>query len=175
MSNLSLQASVHCELPKPIACFVRESVLFDGDLSKNALLPCEIVTVSSYKGDAITFNILLENGAMFSYVPIHMLMMREGGSFDLPDLCYINCPSYQFSLHVFSVLLNKPVSAYFKRTKDWKSARYLWSIDWYTENELLHFLLLDSGQFAFLPSHKVKFSSDTTLNPYREMTSRWVV
>lgn len=58
---------LHVEI-KPIPCQVASSFLFR-DETKTDWVPGKIIAVSSYPSSTPTFKVLLEDGALFSYVP----------------------------------------------------------------------------------------------------------
>ncbi len=59
---------LHVEI-KPISCQVASSFLFR-DESRTDWVSGRIIAVSSYPGSTPTFKVLLEDGALFSYVPV---------------------------------------------------------------------------------------------------------
>jgi hypothetical protein len=168
---------VHADIP-PLKTHVRGEYLYDMDLRHaGEHLPCTAFAVSSYPGSVPTFKILLPDGTVFSYVPPSALVdpARKGEPLELADLVYHNCPSGDFCVHSFEAL-DGLVQAFFKRPGLWLAGSYLFTIDWYTGNDLLHLIALENGQYAFLPHHKVKFRDGTReLPPYRKMHGEWKV
>jgi hypothetical protein len=81
----------------------------------------------------------------------------------------------QISVHDLAALRG-PVRCYFKRRDLWMPGRYLFTIDWYTTNELLHAIALANGQYALLPNHKIKFGDQPPgFAPYKKMRLEWSV
>jgi hypothetical protein len=173
------EARVHQELPRPIKLHVRREFLHDMDPRRvGEVVPCTAFAFSSYEGSAPTVKILLGDGAVFSYVPPHALIdpaRRKAPELELADLAYHNCPAAEISVHAFAALEGK-VLAYLKRKDLWLAGEYLFTVDWYTGNDLLHFVALENGQFAFLPHHKLKFGRDTPgFEPYKKLRRAWAV
>jgi len=177
--DVSRPRRVHADVP-PLATHVRGEYLFDMDLRHvGEHLPCTAFAVSSYEGSVPTFKILLPDGTVFSYIPPSALVdpgkAGDGPALELADLAYHNCPSGDLCVHCFEQLRG-PVQAYFRRPRVWLAGTYLFTIDWYTGNDLLHLIALANGQYAFLPHHKVKFQDGVQeLPPYRKMHTEWKV
>lgn len=170
---------VHAEIP-PLKTHVRKEFLFGMDPAHvGQYVPCAAFAVSSYAGSAPTFKILLSDGAVFSYVPPSALCDVEhrdpSRELSLDELVYLNCPAGAFCVHRFEALVGECL-AYFKARDVWMNARYLFTIDWYTGNDLLHAVALDNGQYAMLPHHKLKFGAHAAgFEPYRKMRRTWAV
>lgn len=167
---------VHCDI-KAIKAFVHESALYDEDLEKKSMIPCTIFCISSYKGEAITFGILLDEGSVFFYVPPHKVSVKkEEPLYDLKDLVYNNCESEIFTIKEFKRLREKQVDIYLKNKDKWVMGEYELTIDWYEGNDLVHMIKLETGEFCFLPSHKLKFdNTEKKFNPFLKMHSEWKV
>ncbi len=170
---------VHADIP-PLRTHIRGEYLYDMDLSHaGELVPCTAFAVSSYEGSVPTFKVLLADGSVFSYVPPTALVDPEKArgreTLELADLVYHNCPSGDICVHSFEQLRG-PVHAYLKRRDAWMEGEYLWTLDWYAGNDLLHLVALENGQYAFLPHHKLKFKDGPReLPPYRKLHAEWRV
>ena len=85
------------------------------------------------------------------------------------------CAPGPICVHRFEALAG-PMQAYFRRRDLWLAGTYQWTIDWYEDNRLAHLIALENGQFALLPSHKVKFGdTERSLPPYRKLHAEWKV
>ncbi|MEK7546147.1 MAG: hypothetical protein AAB554_03680 [Patescibacteria group bacterium] len=171
---------VHAEI-EPLRCAVRQEFLYDLDPSMaGPLIPATAFSVSSYLGSVPTFNVLLEDGAVFSYLPPQALVdparFRPGTALDDLDLSYQNCPDGAICVNRYEAL-SGPVQAYLKRRDEWMGSAYVLTIDWYEGNDLLHLVALANGQYAFLPQHKLKFGSEAarSFRPYRKLRKDWSV
>ena len=136
----------HCSITKPFKAFVRRSLLYNLDPVFGGVLECKMFGISSYAGHYPTFQILVDGGAMFSYVPAHMLSTLEPScSFELSDLVYHKCSSDQISYTVFEALLNQKAVAFVGPKLQQIKSEYVGTVDWYKGNELLHLLLLETA------------------------------
>ena len=169
-------ARVHAQIP-PFATHVRAEYLYNMDPARvGELRACTAFSISSYVGNAPTFQVLLPDGAVFSYVPPTGLVNPPvtEPTLELADLVYHDCKSVEIAVQTFDALRG-PVLAYFKRRDLWLAGSYLFTIDWYTGNEMLHCIALANGQHALLPSHKVKFGDHPPgFEPYKKIRREWV-
>lgn len=170
-------AHVHAEIP-PLSLRVKKDLLYGGDPQyAGHFVPCRAFVVSSYPGSTPTFKILLEDGAVFSYVPPSALFdgAPKAPELDLEDLVYSNCPTGDFCVHHFN-LLDTEVHAFLKHRHLWLKGRYRLTLDWYEGNDLLHLISLENGQQAFLPHHKLKFGDHPEgFEPYKKLRAEWKV
>ena len=165
----------HCSLSNPFKAFVANRVLYDMDATKKGSTECLVFGVSSYEGHYPTFQILLGNGAVFSYVPPHLVFTKKEseGLFSLDALVYHKCKSNEISYASFAVLREAKAYAFLTSAR-WKiAAEYIGTVDWIRGNELLHILLLETGQVALLPNHKVLFGSSGGLPDYKKLHATW--
>lgn len=170
---------IHAELLPSIAVWVEKSFLFGMDPAFiGQYEPGNIFSLSSYPGEAITFQVLLNNGCLFSYLPIHALAHNDGLTdtpLQLQDLLYNNCPAKEICVHAFQHLQGE-VTVYLKYQDRWIKGSYLLTVDWYTKNENGHLIALQNGQFALVPNHKIKFRNiGEGFPPYRTLKQQWVL
>ena len=170
---------VHVDIPH-LALSVRKEVVYGGD-PKHAgeFLSCRAFAFSSYPGSAPTFQICLDDGAVFSYVPpsaLFDLARRRDPELSLADLVYHNCADGDVAVTTFSGLTGE-VLCFFKHRDLWLKGEYRFTVDWYRGNDLLHCVTLENGQVAFLPSHKIKFARGAApgFQPYKKMRNEWRV
>ena len=170
-------ARIHAEVD-PVPVRVRQEFLYDMDPAKaGTYVHGRIFSVSSYQGHLPTFQVLLDDGSVFSYLPAHALVAPDQDpsvELDAEDLTYH--PSPAGDIHVTSYkALQGPVQVFLRRRDLWVRGRYVLTIDWHEGNDLLHLVVLDSGHVALLPQHKVKFGDAAqSLEPYRKLHQEWV-
>lgn len=164
---------------KPFKVYVKQEYLYDMDPSfEGKFEEGTAFALSSYPGEAITFQLLLKGGSLFSYLPATALQLHKT-PIDRPlllnDLVYRNCPGAEIAVHVYPYLKGA-VIAYFKNAKRWMKGTYKLTVDWHKENELFHLVKLENGQLAFVPSHKIKFRNEEEFFPsYRKLHPTWTV
>ena len=173
-------STVHVDID-PIKAWVREDVLHNMDKKyEGSYVPCTIVAFSSYPGHAPTFHILLNNSSLFYYVPTHLLFTVDPRAanftrLELIDLVYHNCPSPEFSLSKLDYISNATeLSVYLKYPNLWVHGTYLWTVDWYRGNDVLHAIILGNNQIAFIPNHKISLDK-RDLPQYKKLKYEWKV
>lgn len=169
-------ARVHANIA-PLDLFVEKPVLFGGDTKyAGELVPCRAFVFSSYPGSAPTFKLLLEDGAVFSYVAPSVLRWKREVSephLALDELTYHTCPSGDVVVNAFDALKGEHL-CFFKKRDVWLKAKYVFTVDWYTGNDLVHCVLVENGQVALLPHHKIKFHGDAPgFAPYKKLRNEW--
>lgn len=172
---------VHASLSPALTLEVRSEYLYGMDPARvGEFTRARVFAVSSYPGEAPTFMLRLEDGAVFSYLPASALVDRDQPGWgrepelDLADLVYANCPDERVVVHRLGELTGE-VLAYLKRVDRWQRGTYHATIEWWTGNLVLHVVVLTSGQVALLPHHKLKFGADHKpgFAPYRKMRKLW--
>lgn len=148
-------------------CYLLSNQVYNEEDIVTNFLKCDIIGLCVYKDECLTFLIKLEDGEVFSYIPIHSVFWKpidnSDNRIDLTNLVYVNCPDYDIKINYIDYL-NVELSCYLKNLDKWLSGRYVCTIDFYNDNELLNLLKLDNGNFALLPFHKLKFKSLKDIN-----------
>lgn len=80
---------------KPISAFVKADLVIKNP-SENTL-PCTIIALCAYVGEALTATIRLNCGAVFGYIPFHKLSLTEDSDFheDMSEVHFENCPDLE--------------------------------------------------------------------------------
>lgn len=170
------------ELPRPIKGVIERCALYDMDESKTGVESCVCFALTSYKNRAPTLKILLDDGSLFSFIPIHLFYFQNPYEqpdvpelFTLNELAYKNCPDYEMAITSPKFLQGRTHN-YIHQHDRWIDGNYILSADWHKQNLILHLIALDNGQLAMLPSHKVKFhEGEKSFRDYRKISHIWEV
>ena len=157
-------AVVHSDFPIA-AGWVESRILHNDDSTHDGWHACVIFGLSSYPGHALTYSVmLLDSGAVFSYVPPHRLRLTPVESIsalaprlELEELVYHDCPVGRISVIRFAALIGD-VDVIFRRKGRpdlTMGGHYIATVDWVDGNDLLHLIELDNGQLAAMPNHKI--------------------
>lgn len=180
---------VHYDLPTPIRAVMDSAVLYDMETRHREPVEVELISISSYKGSVPTFNVLVENRSIFSYVPPHLLypknvrledklIEKELVPWTLDDLCYTNCPDNDCKISIWNNLPHH-LNCYFPTRKTWYSAVYQFTMDWPDQNELMHCVVVEpSGRIAFVPNHKIQVADGNQyhiLPSFRKLHEIWTL
>jgi hypothetical protein len=149
----------------PIKVFVHESFLYDGDETKTEYVNAEVIGISSYLDQTLTFHVLIDKQYLYSDLPVSAFSTNKRKPRDLKDLCYSNCKS--LPIDVFKLNTDE-VMIYFKDHRQYESGRYILSVDFYEGNDLMHLIHLNTGEFCLMPNHKINFNNEKSLTDYKK-------
>lgn len=132
------------------------------------LIPCAIFGICSVPGRALTFHVLLENGAQYARVPLHGLTHREPLDHPLPlsALQAWDCFGYDFSVHRYAYLAERDVEVRLGEPHaSMMRGQYCCTVDWYDngysdtpdQHKCAHIIALENGQFAAMPNNRVRW------------------
>lgn len=155
-----------------ITAKVRDSFLYQNE-KLEGYTGCKIFSICTYLNETLTFDIILDNGSIFNYVPMNVIFKDiPSEKFELTELVYHNCLSLDISINCMHILTNMHGYAYIKSKKEFrKILNYICTIDFYTGNEILHLCVLDNNNFVLLPNHKILFydcEQDISLLKFRQ-------
>lgn len=159
--------SVHASL-ETTTVWVKEDIFFDLEQNTDNWLKCKLFGITCLEGRVPTFEVLTQDGYVFSDIPPHMIRFTENSNkpqYSLEDLVYNNCLSEDFVVSEFKELTARTAYVLFKSTGEYVKAQYWFSLDFYKNNNWYHCMKLENGQVAFIPSHKIVFSADGQLKP----------
>ena len=170
---------IHASIPVIRAWIGREYLYDMAPEHVGAFDRCTVFGVASYAGHALTFQVIVEDGSMFSYVPICAIKARDvtcAPWLPMSDLLYRDCPGERIAVTEYEHLRGAHADCFFRGRNLWMGGEYLCSIDWPDNNEQVHVVRLDTGQFCALPNHKLKFhGGERTFKPYRKLRQEWRV
>lgn len=158
----------------PIECFVRSNFLQNRkefDPSIDRMLPCVVFGMTSIPNRVPLFHFLMEDEGLWWKMPIHAFAHKEDAKQEeLYNLVLWDSFSYYPSVTVFDILVLKPMR-YLNRNKEWKTGKYLFTIDWAHEDRTIpnvdwsevpgqhkcgHVIQLDDGNFAIQPNNRCR-------------------
>ncbi|MGE0709991.1 MAG: hypothetical protein AB7N76_25940 [Planctomycetota bacterium] len=176
----------YADLPTPFDAWLRREFLYDLDPAQaGERVPVRVFGVSSYRESVPTFNVVSHReGGTFHALPPHALLLREDAApLPLEAICYHDCPDEHVA--AFEVGLYKELGTcqVFLPAADGARAprpgRYLFSLDWYRDNLLVHGIALEGGQLCLYPPHKVLFPLEgadlSRLPDWKKLHTDWSV
>ena len=157
---------------EPISAYVVTEYLYDGEQNNERpfYTTCEIVGISSYLNQPLTFHILIDHSYIYSNIPIIALVRKDiliPHEYTLHDLSYSKCTSLDIDVFTLSIEPTKG-TVYFPRLQKWEVWEYCFSCDFYSWNDLLHLVKMSSWLFARVPNHKITFATNTFLPDYKK-------
>ena len=166
--------SLYYEFDKPI-----KAKLNGEDIGlENEILDCELIGINSYPNEALTFSIVLE-GCLYDYISPENIAkdFKLDNKLTLKDLVYNNNSSETFVIFKSNYFTKSNIVYFAKEKNIWLSVKeYLFSIDWLFDNDKRHFVLLENGQFAFVPNHKIKLDGKKEINKkFQKIRENYIV
>lgn len=162
-----------------IPCRVIPSYVYDGDTTKNhdrfgksLYLSGDIVAVSSYHGQPLTFNVMLEGQYLYCDLPVMALAPGKGNiarhEYSIKDLStyFLQDPA----IEIYRLKSPSKVAAFIG--VDWHPATYHLSADFTNDNAVLHLLECPFG-FALVPNYRLNWKGDHALADYRKNRTVW--
>lgn len=172
----------------PVEVFVRDEYLFKK--STKGMTRGFLMSVRSLKNQALQFSVLLENGALFTGLPVWALAHKQ--CLPLPGRISQMWDNISNEIDVFTIEQLKYVKCSVKLTNDnIVTGFYLFTIDYVGYTDLsshpehwkqLHVIFLDNGQIVCYPQYRIQFKdlalcpeSDKSLPRYSANKTTWVV
>jgi len=157
----------------PLKVFVRNEYMYQFKRGHGEFTEGVIISIRCMPGQAVLFQVLLDNGVMRDKLPSHALLTEaELPNPDLPFhyLQIWNCFSYRFTLTQLSYVYDTNVDVYMK-DRQWHKGTYYATINWGSndintditlaedplEHKSHHIILLDNGQIALQPNNRVRW------------------
>lgn len=161
----------------PIKALIRREYLYNmSEHEKGCYTSCSIIAASAYKGQTLTFTVLVQDRYIYSDVPISALVSHQIAlRFDLKQLAAVNCPAFEIEHYSIKAFENRAARIFIKGFKDVLVGKYICTFDFYTDNELLNLMVLDEGQFILVPNHKLDFNLEDkiSLPDYKKNRNTW--
>ncbi len=149
--------------------YVRPQFVQGLSAAMGPLIPCAIFGICSVPGRALTFHVLLENGAQYARVPLHGLTHREqiDQPLPLPALQAWDCFGYDMAVHRYAYLAERDVEVRLSEpcASQTMVGQYCCTVDWYDngysdtpdQHKCAHIIALENGQFAAMPNNRLRW------------------
>lgn len=162
----------NADLTAPIYCLIREEFLHDGRSSHGRFAEAMIIAACSIAGQALSFHVLLRNGALWHRRPIHSLCTKPCDPLPLAMLELWDCFSYDIQVKRYAAL--KPLRcAAILRDGSRAMGGYQFTVEWcgdgYAEIpdqvKCAHVIALDSGHLCAMPNNRVVWHEPSWITP----------
>lgn len=174
-----------------VQLLVRNEFLYNQSSGQNEYTKGWLVGVRTIKGLAVTFYVLLENGVLFTGLPVHALVWKPCEKRELGELEMWDALSYDHSIFQFDFLKGMACLVLL-RNKNTYEGEYLFTIDFSSsgsltsiaespnEWKLFHFIKLKEGNFCLYPQNRIMFKDASLVIPtdpstikYKVNTTEW--
>lgn len=168
-----------------IQCFVRNSFLYS-DWENKELTPAYAFSIKTLINRPLTFQVQLDNGALFQNLPIHALVWKtdyEKPCEDEKELLSIlqwwSMQSNYSEVITYSYLQGYSVDCK-SRDKKWRKGTYLFTVDDFNadpnklsvgyaedlDSKSFHIIKLDCGFFGAFPNNFLRWHNLNHVEPY---------
>jgi len=163
---------------KVVDTFVKKEYLYNLEKGHGDFIKGTITFINSYPGHQPTFDLLLEDGSVFCYLPVMALSSWETNMCKEDPLpCRKTCPSENFIMFENKELEDKVCQVFDEANKWYSFGSLISSLEWPEDNQLLHIVHLDSGQYAIVENNRVLFTKTKTkvdqLPSWKKLRSEW--
>lgn len=153
---------INCSIPH-FYCFLRKEFLYDQKEHHGEFIRVAVFGITSIGGRAIGFNVLTEDGAQFSRIPIHALVSsKTAPKISLENLELWDCFGEDVGVVVFDYLWEMRCKVIL-RDRKWHYGKYMFTIDWCnnpyseepTQQKCAHMIMMDNGCYAAQPNNRI--------------------
>lgn len=150
---------LNVDIPIPIFAKVRKNFLYNHERGYDQYEDCVIFAAHSVVNEALTFHIMVDNGAMFSRLPIHALCWKDAPQQPLSSLQSWDCFSEKIAAIAYSFLDHCRCKVLLPDKQEW--GEYVCTFDWHGnmwsespwQYKCLHLIKLDDGNFTLQPNN----------------------
>lgn len=154
-----------------VTAYVRNEFLFDEQEGHGEFTPCTVFGFRAEPARVPLFQVMLDNGAMWARVPIHMLCNKPCAALPIDISCWWDSFSHHCTVHAFAFLKNHAVSC-LGRDKEVRRGNYLFTVDWQgrwaeapDQHKNHHVIALDSGQWIAYPNNRLIWEDPSWIKP----------
>ena len=154
-----------------ITAYIRNEFLFDEQEGHGEFTPCTGFGFRAEPARVPLFQVMLQNGAMWARVPIHMLCNKPCNALPIDIACWWDSFSHHCTVHAFAFLKNHAVLC-LGRDKEVRRGNYLFTVDWQglwaeapDQHKNHHVIALDSGQWIAYPNNRLIWEDPSWIKP----------
>lgn len=166
------------KIPVSINVLVKKEYLLNLEDGHEQYVEGKIVYINSYTDHQPTFDVHLNDGSVYCYLPVNALSTQEINTCkeDILD-CLVVCPSEYFICFSHEELETKHCQVFDEYRKWHGFGKLLLTLEWPKDNILVHLIELESGQFCFVQNTKILFTDkrlkQPTLPDWKKLRKEW--
>ncbi len=112
-----------------LPCFVRNEFFYDEQKGHREFTPGVVFAFRAEPARVPMFSVMLENGAQWARVPIHLMCSTPCDPLPLEQSCWWDSYGYEFTVVALPFLKNHSVTA-LGRDGIIRAGNYLFTVDW---------------------------------------------
>lgn len=152
--------------------YVRNEFLFDEQEGHGQFTLCTVFGFSAEPGRVPMFQIILESGAQWARVPVHMLCSQPCEPLPLNLSVWWDSYSRHCAVHEFAFLRNHAVEC-LGRDGQVRKGNYLFTVDWShggwsevpDQHKNHHIIALKTGQWVAYPNNRLLWRDPSWITP----------
>ena len=153
-------------------CLLRNEFLFDEKHGHGEFTPAVVFAYRAEPARAPMFSVMLESGAQWARVPIHMICSQPCEVLSIEQCAWWDSYGYEFTVVALAFLKNHAVTA-LGRDGVIRPGRYLFTVDWMrtgfaetpAQHKNHHVIQLDSGQWIAYPNNRLIWHDWSWITP----------
>ena len=154
------------------ACYVRNEFFFDETSGHGEFTEGYVFGFRAEPGCVPLFQVMLENGAQWARVPVHMICSKPCDILPLELSVWWDSYSRNCTVHEFEFLRGHTVKCY-GRDKLIRNGNYLFTIDWAEggwseipdQHKNHHVIALETGQWIAYPNNRLVWTDPSWIKP----------
>lgn len=153
--------NVHCDI-QPFLTYVRSEFLYSLKEGFGYFTPGAVFAVSSYPGETIKFQVMIDDKILFSNVPVCALANSKTAPKILEEDCvYDVCPPGDIIVNQYEYLVSVEHCAVWERDGTlWRKGIYVFTVEWIDTRTQYHLIELEDGNYVFWPNDRITWGDD---------------
>ena len=159
-------------------CFIRNQFFFDEQEGHGEFTHGFVFGFRAEPQGVPVFQVMLENGAQWARVPVHMICSKPCDPLPLDICVWWDSFGRCSTVHQFNFLKNMPVDCY-GRDKITRRGNYIFTIDWAKDgwseipdqHKNHHIISLNTGQWVAYPNNKTIWPDASWIKP--DVNFKW--
>ena len=153
-------------------CYVRNEFLFDEQKGHGEFTKAVVFAFRAEPARAPMFQVMLDSGACWARVPIHMICSKPCDPLPLQQSSWWDSYGYEFTVFALPFLKGHAVTA-LGRDGQIRKGNYLFTVDWMEtgwsevpdQHKNHHFIALDSGPWISYPNNRLVWHDPSWITP----------
>lgn len=169
-----------------VRVLVRNEFLFDQQSGHGEFTPGYMIGFCAIRHRAPSFQILLDNGAMWSRIPLHAVCAKACEPIASRKLALWDCFGYNCTVIAMDALKHMVCTAK-DLDGELHDAEYVFTVDWMLDgfseipdqHKNHHLLRFDSGHFGMYPNNRIRWKDSSWIDEeeaipaYKSNTTIW--
>lgn len=153
-------------------CFIRNEFFYDQQQQHGYFTKAVVFGFRAELAQVPLFQVMLDSGAQWARVPIHMICSKPCQPLQLEQSCWWDSYGYEFTVIALPFLKNHVVTA-LGRDGHVRKGNYLFTVDWMQtgwseipdQHKNHHIISLESGPWIAYPNNRLVWHDPSWITP----------